>query len=283
MSGPSETETRLLKFIPQSTDAGAPVSPHMLNIPIKVLIAEPDPASRKLICSLVEYEPEMMVECVDDSRLVATMQENAPDVVIFDAHILTMRRAGSWDALGIAPPPATIVTAYDPTALTAFACMAIDLLVKPIDAGRLENALALAKSKIVCARAQSKADEWDGEKEQGAPHRQFLQRLAVEADERIMLVRVEDIHWMQSAGNWVRLHIGNRSHLLRQSMKNLQAALDPNRFLRVHRNAIVNLDHVQEFYLPPSGNMFVKLNNGMCLPLRKANRATLRKLLKQIA
>jgi two-component system LytT family response regulator len=66
-------------------------------------------------------------------------------------------------------------------------------------------------------------------------------------------------------------------------MKNLQAVLDPNRFLRVHRNAIVNLDHVDEFYLPPSGNMFVKLNSGVSLPLRRANRAALRRVLKDIS
>jgi two-component system, LytTR family, response regulator len=76
---------------------------------------------------------------------------------------------------------------------------------------------------------------------------------------------------------------GEASHLIRQSMKNLQALLDPNRFLRVHRNAIVNLDHVEEFHLPPNGNMFVGLNDGLCLPLRKANRAQLRKLLKDIS
>ena len=88
---------------------------------------------------------------------------------------------------------------------------------------------------------------------------------------------------MQTSGNHIRLHVGKASHLIRQSMKNLQALLDPNRFLRVHRNAIVNLDHVEEFHLPPSGNMFVKLNDGLCLPLRKANRAILRRLLKNIS
>jgi two-component system, LytTR family, response regulator len=88
---------------------------------------------------------------------------------------------------------------------------------------------------------------------------------------------------VQSSGNHVRLHVGKTSHLVRQSMKNLQALLDPNRFLRVHRNAIVNLDYVEEFHLPPNGNMFVKLNDGLCLPLRKANRGLLRKLLKDIS
>ncbi len=97
-----------------------------------------------------------------------------------------------------------------------------------------------------------------------------------------MLVRVDEIRWIQSLRKHIRLYVGGKSHVLRQSMKNLQAVLDPTRFLRVHRNAIVNLDHVDEFHLPPSGNMFVKLTNGVCLPLRRANRAMLRKLLKDM-
>jgi len=98
---------------------------------------------------------------------------------------------------------------------------------------------------------------------------------------KIVLVKVDDIRWMQASGNHIRLHVSQASYLIRQSLKNLQALLDPTRFLRVHRNAIVNLDHVEEFHLPPNGNMFVKLNDGLCLPLRKANRALLRKLLKR--
>jgi two-component system, LytTR family, response regulator len=114
------------------------------------------------------------------------------------------------------------------------------------------------------------------------PRRQVLRRLAVEAAEKIGLVRVEDIQWMQSLGKHIRLHIGKTSHLLRQSMKKLQAVLDPNRFVRLDRNAIVNLVCVDEFYLPSSGHMFVKLSNGVLLPLGRANRAMLRILLTDI-
>jgi two-component system, LytTR family, response regulator len=255
----------------------------MPSAPIRVLIAEPDAASRRLICSLVECEPEMTAECVDDSGLVSSMQESVPDLVILDAHMPAIRRVRSWNGLGIPAPVATIVTAYDPAALTAFASIAIDLLVKPFDTDRFETALALAKSRIARARTTPQAEEQAREQERKAPQRQFLQRLAVEAGEKIMLVRVEDIQWMQASGNYIRIHVGNTSHQLRQSLKNLQAVLDPNRFLRVHRNAIVNLDHVEEFDLPPSGNMFVKLNSGVCLPLRKGNRAMLRQILKRIS
>jgi two-component system LytT family response regulator len=185
--------------------------------------------------------------------------------------------------MGIKSAPATIVTAYDPSSVSEFASSAIDFLVKPFDAERFEGALQLAKSRIARARIEFEIEERSSNLQQERSAQPFLQRLAVEVNEKILLVKVDDIRWMQSAGNYIRLHVGKTSHLVRRSMKNLQALLDPNRFLRVHRNAIVNLDHVEEFHLPLSGNMFVKLNDGLCLPLRRANRALLRKLLKNIS
>jgi two-component system LytT family response regulator len=262
-------------------ESEARASTHAL--PIRVLVSEPDPVSRRLICSLLEYESGMIATCVDDSRLVSSIQESTPDLVILDVYTPAIRRAPSWEAVGIKRAPATIVTAYDPSAMSAFASSAIDILVKPFDAERFQSALNLARSRIAGARMELDLEERPSDHEQPRPARRFLQRLAVEADEKIVLVRVDDIRWMQSSGNHIRLHLGKTSYLIRQSMKNLQTLLDPNRFLRVHRNAIVNLDYVEEFHLPPNGNMFVKLNDGLCLPLRKANRALLRKLLKDIS
>ena len=250
---------------------------------IRVLVSEPDVVSRRLICSLLECESGMTVTCVDDSRLVSSIQDSFPDLVILDVHAPAIRRAQSWEAVGIKRAPATIITAYDPSAVSAFASSAIDFLVKPFDAERFEGSLDLAKSVIARARLGLEVEERSSDREQQRSARRFLQRLAVEENEKIVLLRLDDIRWMQSSGNHIRLHMRKTSHLIRQSMKNLQALIDPNRFLRVHRNAIVNLDHVEEFHLPPNGNMFVKLNDGLCLPLRKANRALLRKLLKNIS
>jgi two-component system LytT family response regulator len=272
-----------LRSFPELLGTGAQASVYVHGAPIRVLVAEPDDVSRRLICSVVQCEPEITAECVDDSRLVSAIHESAPDLVIFDAYTPAIRGDGSWDVLGIKSPPVTIVTAYDPAALTAFAPIAVDLLVKPFDLERFETALDLARSKIVCARMELQAAYRSSEQDPKPSRRQYLQRLAVEAGEKIVLVRVDDIQWMQASGKYIRLHVGATSHLLRQSLKNLQAALDPNRFLRVHRNAIVNLDHIEEFHLPPSGNMFAKLSNGLCLPLRRGDRAMLRKLLKDIS
>jgi len=272
-----------LRSVPEIFGVDALASVHVHVEPIRVFVVEPDAGSRRLICSLVEGEPGMTVECVDDSRLVSSVQEHAPDLVILDAHTRAIRERRTWTALGIKSPPATIVTAYDPTLLATFASIAVDLLVKPLDVERFESALDLARSRIVRARTDAEMANRSSEQWDAMSRHQFLRRLAVEVGEKIVLIRVEDIQWMQSLGKHIRLHVGEASHLLRQSLKNLQALLDPKQFLRVHRNAIVNLDHVAEFYLPPSGNMFVKFNNGVSLPLRRANRAMLRKLLKQIS
>lgn len=249
--------------------------------PIRVLVSEPDTVSRRLICSLLKCESGMTATCADDFKLVSSIKENAPDLVIVDIHAPAIRRAPNWEAVGIKPAPVTIVTAYDPSAVSVFASTAIDLLVKPFDAERLEAALDLATSRITRVRRELEVEEEARSGKPERPGQQFVQRMAVEANQKIVLVKIEDIRWMQSSGNQIRLHVAKTSYLIRQSMTNLQAMLDPSRFLRVHRNAIVNLDHVEEFHLPPNGNMFVKLDDGLCLPLRKASRALLRKLLKR--
>jgi two-component system LytT family response regulator len=143
----------------------------------------------------------------------------------------------------------------------------------------LKSALDLAVAAIGQARRAALTDSL-GYAENGAKQRRFAQRLAVEAGEKIVLLRTEDIEWLQGSGNYIRIHLGEMVYLLRQSLTKSAGTLDPSRFLRVHRNAAVNLVHVEEFCLPAEGNMFVRLTNGLCLPLRKANCALLLKILK---
>ena len=250
--------------------------------PIRVLLAEPDTVSCRVIRSFLDSEPDMTMEQVDDARLVSSIQRHAPDLVILDAHTPSIREAESWEDLGIRSPAATIVTTYDADSRSPFITNATDTLTKPFDCERFEAALDLAKSRIVRVRIKRESSE-RGHEQEVVPSRQYIQRLAVEEDERILLVRTTDIEWIRASGNYVELHVGSNRYSLRQSLKSLQSQLDPRSFLRVHRNAIVNLDHVEEFHLPPVGNMFVKMHQGVSLPLRKGNRAVLRKMLTRIS
>lgn len=266
-----------MKSFHRNAQPSALAEPQIMEAPLRVLVSEPDITSRKLICALLRSDAETTVTCVDDSQLLSAIRETTPHLVILDVHSPSIRRAFDWEALGIQEAPATIVTGFDPSAVSTFASKAVDFLVKPFDVERLESALDLATDAINQARSAARPSASLGHGQQ----RRFAQRLAVEADQKIVLLRTEDIEWLQASGNYIRVHLGEIVYLLRQSLKNLQALLDPGHFLRVHRNVIVNLDHVEEFYLPAQGNMFVRLKNGLCLPLRKANRALLRKTLKR--
>jgi two-component system LytT family response regulator len=269
-----------LKSLQRNTQPATLTELQTIEVPLRVLVSEPDITSRRLICALLQSDGETTVTCVEDSQLLSAIDEAAPHIVMVDAHSPSIRRALNWEALGIEEAPATIVTGFDPSTVSTFASNAVDFLVKPFEVERLESALDLAIAAVGQARSASIPAASLVHAEPGE-QRRFAQRLAVEADEKIVLLRTEDIEWLQASGNYIRVHLGGFVYLLRQSLKNLQALLDPSRFLRVHRNVVVNLDHVEEFYLPAEGNMFVRLKSGLCLPLRKANRALLRKTLKR--
>jgi len=109
------------------------------------------------------------------------------------------------------------------------------------------------------------------------PPEKYLKRIAVKTGDRIVLVSMSDVVWIQSHGNLVRLHLEGASYEHRTTIKHACTHLDPERFLRIHRNAIVNLDHVTEFDLPRCGNAFVRLRNGKALPISQSARQALRR------
>lgn len=196
------------------------VSPllHAQRERLRVLVAEPDIASRRLISSLLAQESGITAKYIDGSRLVSSVQESLPDIVVLDANTPAIRRAGGWSGLGIQVPVVTIVTAYDSASLTFFASFATALLVKPLDVERFETALNLATSAIIRARQNLTTIFGTNPVKTPTSGLRCLQRLAVEIDEKIVLVRVSDIHWIEARGKQVRLHVGETSHLLRQSM-----------------------------------------------------------------
>jgi hypothetical protein len=148
--------------------------PQAQTLPVRVLVSEPDAVSHRLLCSLLEYESGMTVTCVD---------------------------APNWEAVGIKPAPTTIVTAYDPSAVSAFASTAIDFLVKPVDAERFGAVLDVATPEIACERKELGVEKRSSDLEQKRPGRYFLHRLAVETTEKIVLVKIDDIRWPR-ASKW---------------------------------------------------------------------------------
>ena len=113
--------------------------------------------------------------------------------------------------------------------------------------------------------------------------RTYLQRFVVKQDARIFFIPADEIDWIQSAANYVRLHAGERTYMVRETMQRLVSSLDPQRFLRVHRNAIVNLASVQEFEISGQGRMSVTLRNGTKVPLSRSYQSSVRNLLRNSA
>lgn len=108
----------------------------------------------------------------------------------------------------------------------------------------------------------------------------YLQRFVVKLDSRIFAVPVEQVDWIESAANYVRLHVGQNTYLVRATMTTVESSLDPRQFIRVHRNAIVNLGRVQEYSMPARGSMTVQLKDGSRVPLSRGYQPAVRKLLQ---
>jgi DNA-binding NtrC family response regulator len=173
-----------LRSFQRNTQPVALTELQTVDVPLRVLVSEPDISSRRLVCALLQGNPGTTVICVEDSQLLSTIDEIAPDLVILDVHSLSIRQALSWEGLGIQPAPRRSSQASIPRTVSRFASNAVEFLVKPFDVDRLESALDLATTFIGKTRAAAvPADSLSDAEHRGA-QRRFVQRLAVEAAKR---------------------------------------------------------------------------------------------------
>jgi two-component system LytT family response regulator len=155
-------------------------------------------------------------------------------------------------------PIVVFVTAYDDHAIRAFDVAAVDYLVKPVEPERLRRAMA----RVRAARAALRPAATD-------PPAPPADRLLVKEDGRMFFITAGDIDWVEAAGNYAKVHVAGRVHLVRETMTGLEGRLDPRRFARIHRSTIVNLDRVREMALWFSGDYLVRLTDGTELKLSR--------------
>lgn len=245
---------------------------------IQVLLVDDEPLGRERIRTLLEGRPDVLLmgECADGQEAVAAIRTNKPDLVFLDVQMPELDGFGVIQAIGVADMPTVIfVTAYDQYALHAFEVHAIDYLLKPFDVDRFEEAFERAVHLI----RQDQKDQLDQKLthllDDLKPSSKGIERLMIKTPQRIYFVRAEDIDWVEAAGNYVCLHVGDKSHLLRQTMNALEKQLNSERFLRIHRSTIVNVERVRELNRMFNGEYEVLLTNGTKLTMSRGYRSRL--------
>ena len=237
---------------------------------IRALIVDDEPLARRGIRLRLEehHDVEIVGEAPDGPAAVRAVEELLPELLFLDVQMPGM---SGFDVLariaGTHLPVIVFVTAYDQYAIRAFDVRAIDYLLKPFTKERFDDALARARREL------AQRDEESGPSKlldliEPQPE-SYLTRLAVRSRDRFLLVKTEEIDWLEAAGNYVEVHARGREYLLRSTVANLERRLDPARFVRIHRSTIVNLDRVAEIRSDAHGDYDVTLTGGKVLRMTR--------------
>jgi len=232
---------------------------------IRALIVDDEPLARSNVAVLVRKYPEIELigECRSGTEALGEIRITKPDLLFLDVQMPECDGFDVLEMLGNDLPPAVIfVTAYDQYALRAFEAGALDYLLKPFDNARFELALTRARLRIRSAS-----------REEGGPRRP--ERVVVKSAGEVCFIKTADIDWIEAADYYACLHVGSRNHLLRRSLSELEAELDPSCFCRVHRSGIVNLDRVRSLKLQEDGEYEVLLETGARVRLSRRYRKQL--------
>jgi two-component system, LytTR family, response regulator len=252
---------------------------------IRTLIVDDEPLARERLRTLLQQESDIEIvgECADGRQAITAIGADAPDLVFLDIQMPVLDGFGVIQSLEDRPLPAVIfVTAYDQYALRAFEVHALDYLLKPFTAKRFQKALERARAELVRGengkagfeqRLINLLEDLNGEKK-------HPKRLVVKSSGRVYFLKIDEIDWIEAEGNYVRLHVGANSHLLRETMKGMEAALDPDRFIRIHRSTIVNTERIRELQPLFHGEYAVILTDGTRLVASRGPENRLRRMLE---
>ena len=262
---------------------------------LRVLIADDEPLGRKRLADLLRRERDVEIVGMvgDGESTVEAIRANAPDLVFLDVQMPGMTGLEVVRAVGPSKMPATVfVTAYDKHALEAFDLAAIDYLVKPFDDDRFEQAFQRARriarleetsrlrDKLLAVLQETDASSHPAKALTSVrADTRYLERIPVESRGKVRYIALSDVDYILASGPYAELIVGDRKHLIREAMQRLEDQLDPARFVRVHRSAIVQLDRVDALLKAPGGDCELQLRNGVKIRVARSRREELEKRL----
>ena len=243
---------------------------------IRTLIIDDVALARERLkrCLADETEIEIVGECDNGENAVADIRSLAPDLIFLDVQMPALDGFGVLEALKDERAPEVIfVTAYNDYAIQAFEVNALDYLLKPVDCERLSKAVERAKSRLGQSNRDDHLDSRFrallAEIKTGS---KFLKRLTIKLTGRTILLPTDEVDWIETHGNYLKVHTGRESHLIRGTMQSLETKLDPEKFVRVHRSVIVNVEKIKEIYPRSNGDQDLVLQNGRQLMLSRNYR-----------
>jgi len=249
---------------------------------IRTLIVDDEPLARERIRTLLadESDIEIIGECANGLEAVAAIKNRKPELLFLDIQMPALDGFGVLEKIGAEKMPAIIfVTAYDQYALRAFEVHALDYLLKPFDRERFDQALRRARLQIQQATSGDLNQKLLALLEDLRAEKKWLERLVIKSGGRVFFLKIDEIDWIEAAGNYVRLHIQREAHLLRETIKNLETQLDPNKFLRISRSTIVRIDRIKELQPWFHGEYAIILQDGTQLTSSRGYREKLDELL----
>lgn len=241
---------------------------------LTVAILDHDSEARAAMRDLLARQPDIQViaECADGDTAIASIRQLTPQIVFLDVNIPGPNGFEVLDAVHSHCTPTVIfVTANDQHAIQAFDAGALDYIIKPFKEERLERALKRARLRTMAEPAtlvQQIKELMNG----NGHRRSAVQRIPLKSRGRILLVDVNQIRWIESAGNYLRFNLQEESHLVRDTLTSFETRLDPDQFVRIHRSTIVNRHHVRELIPSESGEYTVITDNGKKLTLSRSYR-----------
>ena len=254
----------------------------MTSPKIRVVVADDELLARKFIRRMLKQDPEVEIigECSNGAEAVAAIRKEKPDLVFLDVQMPEMDGFAVLDAVRLDHLPEIVfTTAYESYAIRAFELHALDYLLKPFDQVRFKAALKYAKERFHSQHEEDKRLQVGTLLESIRLQQEYLDRIIIRADGRITFLHTREIDWIEADDKYVHLHTGKGAKMVRQTLAAIEGELDPKKFLRVHRSAMVNVDRIKELQPLFNGEHSLILDDGTRLTLTRKYRDKLFELL----